>query len=103
MHQDVSQQIRVYKPNQRHELGVFQTWRIMAQNMVRARELIWQLFKRDLLAGYKKSFLGFTWLFISPILGIVSWVFLQQAGVLETGELGIPYPAYVLVGTSTLR
>ena len=99
MHQDVSQQITVYKPNQRHELGVFETWRIMTQNMVRARELIWQLFKRDLLAGYKKSFLGFTWLFISPILGIVSWVFLQQAGVLETGELSIPYPAYVIMGT----
>jgi ABC-type polysaccharide/polyol phosphate export permease len=57
----------------RHELGLFRTWAVMARNVWGARELIWQLFKRDLLAGYKKSFIGMAWLFISPLMGIVSW------------------------------
>ncbi|MEI8138467.1 MAG: ABC transporter permease [bacterium] len=95
-----SPKITVYRPNMRHELGFFQTWAVMSRNVWGARELIWQLFKRDFLAGYKKSFVGFSWVFVSPILGIVSWIFLQKTGLLKPGDVGIPYPAYVLIGTS---
>jgi lipopolysaccharide transport system permease protein len=84
----------------RHELGFFATWVVMAQNVWGARELIWQLFKRDFFASYKKSFMGKAWIFISPLMGIVSWIFLQMSGMLKPGDVGIPYPAYVLVGTS---
>ncbi len=100
MHHLLSQQVRVYRPDERHELGWFQTWIVMARNMVRSRELIWQLFRRDFLASYKKSFLGITWVFIAPVLGILSWVLLQQTGVLNAGTLDIPYPAFVLIGTT---
>ncbi len=72
----------------------------MSKNIVNSRSLIWQLFKRDFLASYKKSFIGFTWIFIAPIVGIISWVFLNMTGVLQPGDVGIPYPAYVLIGTS---
>jgi len=92
--------ITIYRPNQRHELGFFQTWVVMARNVKKSRELIWQLFKRDFLAGYKKSFIGITWIFISPIMGIVSWVFFKETGMLHPGDVGIPYPAYVLIGSS---
>ncbi|MCK4816833.1 ABC transporter permease [bacterium] len=94
------EQITIYRPNQRHELGFFKTWMVMAENIIRSRELIWQLFKRDFFAAYKKSFIGITWIFIAPVMGIISWVFLQMTGMLQPGELGIPYPAYVLIGTS---
>lgn len=50
--------------------------------------------------SYKKSFLGLTWIFISPIVGIISWVFLNYAGVLQPGSTGIPFPAYVLLSSS---
>jgi lipopolysaccharide transport system permease protein len=92
--------ITVYRPNMRHELGFFATWAVMSRNVWQARELIWQLFKRDFFAAYKKSFVGKTWIFISPLMGIVSWIFLQMSGMLKPGDVGIPYPAYVLVGTS---
>ena len=92
--------VTVYRPNMRHELGFFETWAIMADNVWGARELIWQLFKRDFFAQYKKSFIGYTWAFIGPVLGIVHWVFLQMTGILKPGELDIPYPVYVLMGTS---
>ena len=89
-----------YRPNQRHELGYLQTWIVMTKNIIRSRDLIWQLFKRDYFATYKKSFIGIAWVIISPILGIISWVFLRSAGMLNPGDVGIPYPAYVLIGTS---
>lgn len=100
MNKDQSQQVAVYRPNHRHELGLIMTWIVMAKNIIRSRELIWQLFKRDFLASYKKSFLGITWIFIAPIMGIISWVFLQKTGMLKPGDVGIPYPAYVLLGSS---
>ncbi len=89
-----------YRPNQRHELGFFHTWVVMSKNIIDSRELIWQLFKRDFFAGYKKSFIGISWIFIAPIMGILSWVFLQKTGMLQPGDLGVPYPAYVLIGTT---
>ena len=92
--------ITIYRPNLRHELGFFMTWKIMLRNIIQARELIWQLFKRDFWGSYKKSFIGVSWIVISPIVGILSWVFLQKAGMLKPGESGIPYPAYVLIGTT---
>jgi lipopolysaccharide transport system permease protein len=92
--------ITIYRPHVRHELGFFTTWKIMIGNIYQARELIWQLFKRDFLGSYKKSFIGVAWIIISPIVGILSWVFLQKTGMLRPGEAGIPYPAYVLIGTS---
>jgi lipopolysaccharide transport system permease protein len=93
-------QITIYRPNQRHDLGFLETWIVMSKNIINSRELIWQLFKRDFFASYKKSFIGITWIFVAPIMGIISWVFLQKTGMLHPGDMGIPYPAYVLVGTS---
>jgi len=95
-----SQKLTIYRANQRHETGLFKTWIVMASNVWGARELIWQLFKRDFFAVYKKSFIGVGWVFIAPILGVAQWVFLQLTGVLQAGEVGIPYPVYILIGTS---
>lgn len=100
MRQPAIDQTIVYTPDSRSQLGFFQTWAVMISGILGSRELVWQLFKRNFLASYKKSFLGITWLFLSPLFGIVSWVFLQKSGMLNPGDTGIPYPAYVLIGTS---
>jgi lipopolysaccharide transport system permease protein len=92
--------ITVYEPNYRHKIGFFKVWLIMFKNVISSRELIYQLFKRDFLMAYKKSFLGMGWIVISPIIGILSWVFMNYTGVLKPGNVGIPYPAYVLLSTT---
>lgn len=90
----------IYEPNQRIRIGFFRSWIFMVRNILKSRELIWQLFKRDFLAGYKQSFLGIFWVFISPVIGILSWIFLNMTGVLKPGEMDVPYPVYVLLGSS---
>jgi lipopolysaccharide transport system permease protein len=92
--------ITTYIPNQRAKTGFFRTWKVMAKNIINSRELIWQLFRRDFLMSYKKSFLGMAWIFISPVIGIISWVFMNATGILAPGDVGIPYPAYVLLSSS---
>lgn len=92
--------LTVYEPDARRKVGSLGLWKMMLRNIITFRELIIQLFKRDFLSSYKKSFAGITWLFISPVFGIVSWVFMNSTGLLNTGDVGIPYPAYVLLGSS---
>lgn len=94
------QQIIIYEPDSRHKIGLFKVWIIMFKNIISSRELISQLFKRDFLMSYKKSFIGIGWLFLSPLIGIISWVFMNATGILNPGDVGIPYPAYVLLGSS---
>ncbi len=94
------EKITVYRPNQRHELGYFGTWVVMIRSLVDSRELIWQLFKRDFFVSYKKSFIGVAWVVLTPLAGILVWVFLKHSGVLQPGDVGVPYPVYVLIGSS---
>ncbi len=88
----------VYRPHQRHEMSWFACWAEMSRNIWAARELVWQLFKRDFTAGYKKSFVGVAWVLVSPIMGIISWVFLWKTGLYNPGESDVPFPVYVLLG-----
>lgn len=81
-------------------MGWFETWKTMFMNINSSWELNWQLFKRDFFMAYRRSFLGATWIFITPIIGIVSWVFYNLTGILSPGDTGIPYPAYVLMSTT---
>ena len=81
----------IYKPNMRSQTGFFRTWWIMIRNITESRELIYQLFRRDFLMG---------WLVIAPLMGIISWVFMNLTGVLNPGDVGIPYPAYVLLSST---
>lgn len=92
--------ITVYYPNQRFEKNLFQIWKEVLKNVRESKDLIFQLFKRDFTAQYKKSFLGLAWAFITPLFAIASWVLMQLTGVLQPGEVGVPYPIYVLVGSS---
>ena len=90
----------IYEPNQRLKIGWIRTWIILFRNIIQSWDLIYQLFRKDFLMSYKKSFIGAGWIFISPLLGILSWVFYNATGILQPGDVGIPYPAYVLLSTS---
>ena len=90
----------VYEPNQYAKIGFFKTMMVIFNNTIASKELIFQLYKRDFLMQYKKSFLGLGWMIFGPIMGVISWVLMDSAGILSPGDVGVPYPVYVLFGTS---
>lgn len=92
--------ITTYTPSYRSKIGFFGVWISMLRNIIKSRELIYVLFKRDFFAIYRKSYLGIAWILISPLVGIVSWVFMNSTGILDPGDVGVPYPAYVLISSS---
>ena len=89
-----------YTPSSQTNTGWVASWRATVVNIYKFRGLLWQLFKRDFLSSYKKSFLGYIWMLINPLVGILSWVIMYSAGILRPGEVQVPYPVYVLVGTT---
>ncbi|MFH0879879.1 MAG: ABC transporter permease, partial [Lentisphaerota bacterium] len=93
-------QIRILYRNQRHETGWLQTWLNMARNIWLARDMIWQLFKRDFTAAHRKSFIGSTWMIVHPLMEAAFWMVLQATHLLQPGATGIPYPVYAFAGVT---
>lgn len=62
------------------------------------RDLAWRLIVRNISAMYRKSIMGFMWMFIPPVVQAGIWVFLNDQNVINLGETDIPYPLYVLSG-----
>lgn len=89
-----------YYPNYRQKTGFFASLVGMVKNIIKSKELIIVLFRRDFFNTYRKSFLGVAWVLIGPVIGIVSWVFMNSTGILKPGDVGIPYEAYVLFSSS---
>jgi len=64
-----------------------------------APSVAWRLFLRSLQASYRRSWLGYLWLFLPPVAITATWVYLNAAGIFRVGQTGLPYPIYVLTGT----
>jgi lipopolysaccharide transport system permease protein len=64
-----------------------------------APRVAWRLFLRSLRASYRRSWLGYLWLFLPPVAITATWVYLNSAGIFRVGQTGLPYPIYVLTGT----
>lgn len=73
-------------------------WREMFAELKSSRELIWWLFLRNFKAKHRQTILGLMWHLILPIITVGAFIFLNRTGVLNIGEVDVPYPAYALLG-----
>ena len=71
----------------------------MLSDLWRGRELAWRLFVRDFSSKYRQTALGYVWAFLPAIATSLAFILLQSGGVISVGELGVPYAAYVMIGT----
>ncbi len=81
-------------------ISIFGAAAKLIRNLTRHRQLIVQLFRRDFIMSYKKSFIGVGWILISPLISVVSWVFMNYTGILQPGDVGVSYAAFVLLSSS---
>ncbi|SDZ04843.1 lipopolysaccharide transport system permease protein [Flavobacterium aquidurense] len=59
-----------------------------------------QLAKRDIKAQYRQSFLGVFWAIFPLLVNSLVWIFLQSSGTIQVTATKVPYPAFVLIGTT---
>ena len=91
--------ISIYTPqSQMRSPGklLYSMWR----DLKASRELAWRLFVRDISAKYRQSILGVFWAFFPPIVAGLVFIILQSKKVVNFGETDIPYPVFVLIGTT---
>jgi lipopolysaccharide transport system permease protein len=73
-------------------------WKDVFRRLTDNRELIWRLFLRDFHARYRQTLLGLAWAIIVPLIAVGTFVLLNRSGVLDIGEISVPYPLYALLG-----
>ena len=81
-------------------LGPIDSVILTYQELYWSRHVLWHLFVRDFVAGFRQKLLGYLWIVLLPLMGIASFVFMQWTGILNPGDMKIPYPIYVYIGTS---
>ncbi len=91
--------VTIYEPNEAQE-GVIGGLQRAAADIAASKHIIVRLFWRDFIAQFRQKLFGYFWALLSPLLGIASFLFLFFIGVLRPGEGEIPYPAYVMVGST---
>jgi len=70
----------------------------MIGELFTAKSLGVRLFKRDFSAKYRQSFLGVLWVVIAPVFSVSIFWMLNKSGVINAGNLRIPYVVYALYG-----
>lgn len=70
------------------------------QRLREAHGLGFALGKRNISAKYRQSLLGLFWVFLPPLATSVIWIFLNGQGVVKIQDTGVPYPLFVIVGTT---
>ena len=71
----------------------------MWRDLLAARGLAWRLIVRDISARYRQSVLGIFWAFLPPVVTAATFIFLNNAALINVGETGVPYPVFVIVGS----
>jgi lipopolysaccharide transport system permease protein len=71
----------------------------MFRALLDSRGLAWQLTLRDIRAQYRQTALGLLWAFILPLAHTLTWIFLNNTGIVSVNKTDLPYPIYVFTGT----
>ncbi len=72
----------------------------MFQDLLAGHELGMQLAVRDIKSQYRQAMLGILWAFLFPLANTAVWLFIKQAGITNIQDTSIPYPVYILTGTT---
>jgi lipopolysaccharide transport system permease protein len=74
-------------------------FREMIRDVLASRELAWRLFARNIATQYRQSALGYVWAVAPPLITSSLFILLNSAKLLQPGDIGIPYPVFVILGT----
>jgi lipopolysaccharide transport system permease protein len=87
-----------YEPDNCLKKGYLRIFGEIFNELKSNKWLIYQLFRRDFLTGYRQSLFGVLWAFIVPLISVGGFLLLNQSGLLVIGNVGAPYPIFALFG-----
>lgn len=90
----------IYMPDKLNKQGYPIIFKEMFREIFNNQWLTLQLFRRNFTANYKQSVLGILWALVVPLVSVVIFIFLNRGGILNIGDITIPYPLFALAGIS---
>lgn len=88
----------VYSPDSMPN-GIFPFFKAILKDFVTGHNLGKQLFKRDIKALYRQSFLGIFWAFAPAFVTAILWIFLNSSKVIKVEVSNMTFPIFTTVGT----
>lgn len=74
-------------------------WRFVdVRELLRYRDLIYFLVKRDVMVRYAQTVLGFAWAIIRPLITMLMFTLIFNRGLKIQADGGVPYPLFSYVG-----
>jgi len=90
--------ITTYEPDNSLKRGYISVFAEIFNEIRKNRWLMYQLFKRDILAAYKQTFIGIFWALLLPLISVGVFIVLNSSGIFKAGDINIPYPLYAMLG-----
>jgi lipopolysaccharide transport system permease protein len=84
-----------------HGESFLQLLQSIVRGCVNGHSLGFRLFIRDLKAGLEASLLGYLWIILPALASAGLWIFIQQQKIVAISDTGLPYPVFVLIGTTS--
>lgn len=80
------------------KINIFKFYSELFNELSNYKELILRLFIRDFLGRTKQTFLGIFWIIFMPLFLICGFLFMNKSGVLNLGDIKVPYPIFAILG-----
>lgn len=94
----LSQNVSEYMPDNELHKGYGKIFKSIFKEFWDNRWLIWQLYKRDFIAHYRQSFIGFFWAILLPLISAGTFIILNRSGIFQINAITIPYPLFAVFG-----
>jgi len=75
-------------------------FRDMRRDLFASRGLAWRLFVREISTRYRQTALGYFWAILPVIVNSIIFIFLNSSNLMNVKDIGVPYPVYVIMGTT---
>jgi lipopolysaccharide transport system permease protein len=95
-----SRPITTYEPDNSLKKGYRGIFSEIYSELKANRWLIFQLFRKDFVALYTQSFIGFMWAVIIPLITVGTFIVLNGSGVFNAGAITVPYALYAVLGVA---
>jgi len=68
-------------------------------DLARSGSLGWRLFYRDFKAQYRETLFGMLWIWVPALTVSFTFILASQSSLISVDNTGIPYPAFIILGT----
>jgi lipopolysaccharide transport system permease protein len=81
------------------QYNFLQTLKNIVKEFPAAHSLGYRFAYRNISTRYRQSIFGILWAFLPPLATATIWIILNAANVIKLGDVGAPYPLFVITGT----